>query len=732
MHKARTRLAIIGTLLTATALIGPTMVSAADDNRPNIVLLVADDAGYSDFARFGGETQTPAIDSLSDEGMTFTNFHAMPTCSPSRSVFLTGVDNHINGLGTMQGQLHAPGNVQVGLPGYTGYANDRVVLISELMQDSGYHTYMVGKWHLGEEDTTVEGGQTIFPQATWPISRGFEHSYGMLNGGGDHYGSCERVEGTCTRFFEDAEILIPTDDFSADYFSATAHTNKAIEYIDAGKDEDSSASGRKPFFLYYADTMPHEPLQLPAEYIKQEYIDMYYKKGWDGIRADRLERLKALGIMPQNLPLPARNQGYPDWHDENDPNWDVFVEAVTATPAVWGNISTVDEIKLILAKGMAIYAGMVEFFDAETDRLIAHLQEIGEYDNTVFIFFSDNGGDPREWDVADINTMIHRGTDNSYANIGNAGSFISNGREWAQAINTPLYGSKITNAEGGLRVPMVAAFPGGDIQASSRSDALTTVADVADTVLDYANIAHPVGAGARPDWDNCTGTYGDLTDVCPMNGKSMRDLFTGTKTSLHNREPIGYELFGAAARNANTGEFLGELPNKAMFYEVDGKVWKILRLGFAIWGHGMNEPWKLYELTSDPSEANDLAEVAPHKLAYMMSLYNNYEQSAGVVPQNAKKKTDVAPGSSVDYSFTLKNTDDVPETYTISCHSDWECQLSRQGKVTLAAGASLNISATVDVPADANGMTRTTQVRVIRKNNLAMSNNQIFVTQVAE
>lgn len=171
----------VGSLLLAVSPLLPSFVGATEDARPNVVLLVADDAGYSDFGGFGGEAQTPAMDSLASTGVKLTNFHAMPNCTPSRSSFLTGTDNHINGVGTMQGQLSGPAaSSQRGTPGYQGYLNDRTLPVSELLKDAGYHTYMVGKWHLGEEGEV--DNQVVFKRGTWPIDRGFEQSFGILNG----------------------------------------------------------------------------------------------------------------------------------------------------------------------------------------------------------------------------------------------------------------------------------------------------------------------------------------------------------------------------------------------------------------------------------------------------------------------------------------------------------------------------------------------------------------------
>ncbi len=701
---------------------------AAGGTRPNIVLIVADDAGYADFPSFGGEAKMPTVDSLTSIGKTFTNFHSMPSCSPSRSTFLTGIDNHINGLGTMEPQLLNPKNIQIGVPGYKAYVNKRSIMISTLLKDSNYHTYMVGKWHLGKN--TLIDEQAVFTRGTWPIDQGFERSYGVLNGGAEHYGSCERTEGFCSRFFENDKILSPTEDFAPNYFSATVNTDKAIEYIDEGK---NASTERQPFFLYYADTMPHEPNQLPTKYIKQEYIDLYYQKGWDGIRAERFQKMQAAGLIPSTLDYPARRADFPEWANDNDPKWIPLMKKVTEPPynVIWGNIQTVDDLKKVLAKKMAIYTGMLEMFDSQVGRIVNHLKEIGEYDNTVFIYFSDNGGDGVEWDWLERNLLIHKGVDNSLENLGGRGSFISNGPQWAQAVNGSLYGSKGTVAEAGIRSPLIIAYPAGNIAAGSKTNTMATVADLAATILDYAGVQHPVGVGVKPDWDNCKGTYKDKTNICPMNGKSIRTILNSSAQSVHEGEPIGYELFGTAARNKSR-KIIGEAANKALFYEENGQSWKILRLGRAGWGLGANEPWRLYNLTEDVLESNDLSQQNPEKLAQLMGMYYEYEQNVGIVPQTAKKETNVTPGAEVRYQFQLKNKEDAAETYQLSCRSDWTCSLSSPTSVTLAAGETTTVDVTVRVPTTVIGQTRTTQVIMARENKPQMSTSQVLVTQVAE
>jgi len=615
---------------------------------------------------------------------------------------------------------------------------------------------MVGKWHLGLEEDSDD--QTVFPRGWWPIDRGFKQSYGMLEGGGEHFGSCERAEGHCTRFFVNDTIITsnlskdgflpapPGGDAPSTYFSAQAHTNKALQFIDEGRAADGEQ--RKPFFLYFSDTMAHEPNQVPDEFIKQEYVDMYYQQGWDGMRPQRLQRMKDLGIIPADVPLRDRYSTIPDWNDPNDPNWQPWINQVTQPPydVIWNDTEwtiqtneitgTVNNLKMVLAKKYAAYIGMIEYFDHEVGRLVQHLQSIGEYDNTVFIFFSDNGGDGRDWDWVDRHYLLQRGVDNSLDNIGRRGSFVANGPGWAQLANTPLYGDKITVAQGGIRAPLVVTHPGGNIGAGTSSDTLLTVQDIAPTVLAYANVPHPVGVGVAPNWDSCTGSYnGDvtgvsLTNICPMDGKSIKDLVEGNAPQVHAGEPIGVELFGGGIGGPNKGLLLED---------ADGTLWKILKMGVVGFGAGPNEPWKLFNLTVDPSESNDLSDEQPDRFLQMIAMYNQYEQNVGYISTNAAIVEDATAGTSVPHTFDITNNDSMSDTFTLTCQSGWDCTLEEvratsalSMTITLDAGASAQVRAMVSVPANAaDGESNTTQINVIRTNNPGLSMNLTAVTTVA-
>ncbi|MDH3818028.1 MAG: sulfatase-like hydrolase/transferase, partial [Myxococcales bacterium] len=248
--------------------------------RPNILLIVADDMGYSDIGAYGGEIATPALDALAKEGLQLSNFHVLPTCSPTRSVLLSGMDNHRVGLGTM-GEFTTP--AMDGIPGYAGYLNFEIAALPEVLERAGYHTYMAGKWHLGHDENTS------------PHARGFEETFVLLPGGGSHWNDRKPVSPPETMVYQrnGKEVESLADDF----YSTRYYTDRMLEWIEQGRADD------QPFFGYLAYTAPHDPLHAP-----KEYIDKYkgtYDQGWDALRQERLQSLKKLGMVPQDaVPFP--------------------------------------------------------------------------------------------------------------------------------------------------------------------------------------------------------------------------------------------------------------------------------------------------------------------------------------------------------------------------------------------------------------------------------------------
>ena len=250
--------------------------SKTDVKRPNIVIILADDMGYSDMGMFGSEIKTPNMDALASNGVRFTNFYTHASCSPSRSMLLSGVDTHLNGLGNMD-EWTAPN--QVGKDGYEGNLNDKVVTIPQLLKDAGYHTYMVGKWHMGKSPDKI------------PAARGFERDFSLLEGAGSYWDMTNFTAlNPNSLFTEDGKYLTK---LPKNYYATETYTDKLISFIDADHNDG------KPFFAYVAHQAPHDPYHLPRDW-RDRHVGQY-DFGWDMIRAQRLKRQKELGIISESL-----------------------------------------------------------------------------------------------------------------------------------------------------------------------------------------------------------------------------------------------------------------------------------------------------------------------------------------------------------------------------------------------------------------------------------------------
>lgn len=426
-------------LLAALACLAPVLADAAE--RPNILLIVADDLGYSDLGAFGGEIATPSLDHLAASGLQLTSMYAAPTCSPTRSMLMSGTDNHLAGLGTMAEGMQP---FQRGKPGYEGYLNQQAHSIAGLLRDGGYRTAMVGKWHLG-----------LAPEQG-PDRRGFEQSFTLLEGGGVHFkpapGSTAKIEQLSYR--ENGKpVELPDDFYSTDFY-----TDKLLAYLKAGQ-----GSG-KPFFAYAAYTSPHWPLQAP-----QAYLDKYrgrYDGGYDAVRQARIERMKEKGLLPADFqsaaPLPVTPQ-LPGW-DQLDP-----------------------QRKRIEARKMEIYAAMVDNLDHNVGRLLEYLQTSGQMDNTLIVFMSDNGpaGERHEQYYPPAPN-----TDNRLENLGRRGSQIDYGLRWAEVSAAPLRLFKGSTAEGGISVPAIVQLP-ASLRRQGLERGVARVDDLAPTFLALAGLPDP-------------------------------------------------------------------------------------------------------------------------------------------------------------------------------------------------------------------------------------------------
>lgn len=415
------------------------MASAAPADKPNFLLIVADDLGYSDIGAYGGEIETPTLDALADEGIRMTNFHTAPTCSPTRSMLLSGADSHQAGIGNMAELLTAE---QKGKPGYEGYLNDLVATLPEVLRDNGYSTSMAGKWHLGRTEELS------------PAARGFDHSWVLVQGGASHFDDGRAIIGVDPKaiYLEDGkQVEVPEGFFSSDFYA-----NKVIEYIDAAED--------KPFFTYLAFTAPHWPLQAPEPYINK--YQGRYDEGYEAIRQQRVGKMKEMGLIGHEL---AANVPFDEL-----PAWDELT----------------DEQRKIEARKMEVYAAMVDNMDHNIGRVMGHLEKTGKLDNTVVLFISDNGADGNSPEVLPRNEeWIATEYDNSYDNIGRPDSYIWYGAQWGQVSAAPYPMWKAYPSQGGLLVPAILSIPGdsgGEI-----NHEFFHVMDVMPTFLELAGIEQP-------------------------------------------------------------------------------------------------------------------------------------------------------------------------------------------------------------------------------------------------
>lgn len=458
-------------------------VSELKEVPPNVLLIVADDLGFSDIAPFGGNIQTPVLSQMAGEGMAFSNFHVQPTCSPTRSSLLTGNDNHVAGLGIMS-ETDYPVLHELQLPGYSGALSKQVVTIPEILRDKGYHTYMTGKWHLGEGT-----GKD-------PFDRGFEETYILGTGGGSHFNDKKAL--SLLQHMEYTRNGKPVEPDS-DFFSTKNYTDLMIGFIDKNKED------KKPFFGYLSYTAVHDPLQGP-----KEYIDKYKGKfdmGWDSLWVMRLNSLKALGLVPADLNSFSKNPAIPAWEKLSP------------------------EQKLNFARNMEVYAASLEYLDFSIGRVMEYLKQQGMYDNTMIIFMSDNGANgavastyPGNEDGKYFSTF-----DNSLENRGLKNSYVETGPGWAQASSSPFRYFKSFTTEGGIKAPLMIKMPGKNKSAAQWNHSFVHVTDILPTILEVAGATYP---------ENYKGQ-----NIHPYIGTSILPVLSGTVKAIHENDGFGWELF---------------------------------------------------------------------------------------------------------------------------------------------------------------------------------------------
>ena len=553
---------LIGALLTAAAVVPAAAAPAAGPARPNIVVLVADDWGFTDVGAFGGEIATPNLDELARRGTRFSNFHVAASCSPTRSMLLTGVDNHKNGVGNLRETMP---QAHLGQPGYLGSLTPNVVTIASLLQAGGYRTYIAGKWNVGNEPYNL------------PNRRGFDRSLVQGDTGSDNWDPQQRYlpHSAKVNWFEDGrEPVMPQRFYSSEFF-----VDKMLEYLGSGK-----GSG-KPFFAYVGFQANHVPVQAP-----QAFIDKArgrYDQGWTALRRARRDKAAELGLIPAGTPL-----------------------ATMADSADWAALSA-DE-RRYQARTMEVYAAMAEAMDHHVGRLIAHLKASGDYDNTVFVFLSDNGPEGSSYREADA--WLRFNYDRSYERLGGPGSYVVPGPSWASASASPLNTYKFYAGEGGIRVPLIISGVAGMAQNQVHAG-LTHVTDIVPTLLDIAQLPHP-------------GTRGSGQAIEPPTGRSLLPVLADPAQRVRSPDtPLGYELSGNKALFKGDLKLVSNLPPVG-----DGQ-------------------WHLYDLRQDPGETTDLREKRPQDFEALQKDYAAWAREHGVLamPEGYSPTRQVMINSFVNY-----------------------------------------------------------------------------------
>lgn len=476
-----------GDAAARTAAPPPDAVATDERTRPNILLIVADDLGYTDLGAFGSEIETPNLDALAREGLLLSQFYASPMCSPTRAMLLSGMDNHRAGLGTLHEKL---ADNQRGQPGFEGYLPERVAKLPELLQAGGYRTYMAGKWHLGEDERNS------------PAAAGFDRSFALIESGAGHFGNMLSLSDPRPAIYREDGWLV--DRLPEDFYSTRFYAERIIDYIEEGRGEGS------PFFAYLAFTAPHFPLQAPASSI-EKYAGRY-DAGYDVLHRQRLERLEALGLVPGGVePFPALPAERP-----------------------WAELSP--EERKVSARRMEIYAAMVDDLDRHVGAVIGYLRKTGEYDDTLIFFLSDNGAEGH-WlhqGLQPLQEWSETCCDNSYDNMGAADSYVMLGPNWARAATGPYRLFKGFTSEGGIRVPAIVRYPAQGA-GGARIGRPRTAMDVMPTVLEAAGIEHPAPRFAG-------------REVLPLQGRSLMPfLKDGNRAERDGTFAMGWEFLGKRA-----------------------------------------------------------------------------------------------------------------------------------------------------------------------------------------
>ena len=554
----------------------------AKDNRPNILLIMSDDMGYSDIGCYGGEISTPNLDSLGMNGLRYTQIYNMGHCCPSRAALMTGLYPHQTGLGWMTDK-------NFGLPGFIGEINNQCVTIAEVLKESGYQTLLTGKWHL-THNVNKDG-----PQYNWPLQRGFDKFYGILTGAGNYYDPATLCRGNT--------LITPQNDpvYQPDNFYFTeAISDNSVSFLKSRQKE-------KPFFMYVAYTAAHWPMQAPEKAIKK--YEGKYDEGWEVLRRKRFERAKKLGVIDSNTTLAPLDTH--SWAEEKD--------------------------KKEMARRMETYAAMVTIMDKGIGDIIAELKKEGIFENTIIIFLEDNGGNAEgvgygkgpEGEIQplgrDTSQLKAPGKNEIQYNVlpaithsgaialtgkkvmaGPENTYLAYLKPWANLSNTPFRKYKNFLYEGGIATPFIIHWPAGIKQGkgSLRKEVGHEI-DVMPTLIQLAGANYPEEYKSHK--------------ITPVKGVSLVPTFTN-----QSLEPRAIYL----AHQGNKAIRMGK------WKAVSGG---ILNGPYGDWKTYNSLPWQLYNMEEDRSELKDLSAEYPEKIKEMAALWEKWARETQVYPMPWKE-----------------------------------------------------------------------------------------------
>jgi arylsulfatase A-like enzyme len=549
----------------------------AKKGSPNIVLILLDDVGYGAISTFGGLINTPNLDALANNGLRYTNFHTAGICSPTRAALLTGRNHHAVGMG-----LFPPPFIYADYPGYNGHILPENGTIAEVLQDNGYSTYHVGKWHLTPGDEYSDLG----PFLRWPSGKGFDHNLSFLGGATDQYKA---------DLVEDNQHVKPDGSHLNKLI-----TDKSIGYISKQK----TLAPDKPFFLYYATGAGHAPHQVSTE-----WSDKYKGKfdaGWDVYRETVFANQKKLGVIPATAKLPERNS---------------FIKA-------WKDLSP--EERKVNARFFEVYAGFLEYTDHEIGRLITHLKESGQFDNTAFfVIVGDNGGSKEgtEYGVTTKNPNAISGTENplsreeykkfiqsEYDKIGTKEVIGSANYPlgWAQASNTPFkFWKQDANAEGATHNPLIVSYP-KLIKENGTREQYGHLIDIYPTILELAEIQQPekIRNVTQKPLHGTSLVYSINDKAAPAKHTQQHYTIFGNRAIVKD----GWKA--AAAHHPN--------PLDLSYYKGETKPVFVNDIN--------NDVWELYNLNEDYTERVDLAKKNPEKLKELKDLFDQEAAKYNIYP----------------------------------------------------------------------------------------------------